>query len=689
MSKRKIFVRIALFFCVFLVIFFSFNTLMQPIWRDWNNYNTIYGFYEQPKNTIEVVFLGSSTTVNGYIPMQLYENYGICAYNLGTEQQPMLASYYWLEETYRLHSDSLKAVVINPSMLRRVPTDSFYRKALDGMRFSSIKFNAIKDYVDDPREIPSYLLSLLSYHDRWSSLEQEDFEKNGYEPATYTKGYNFITSQHLDSVSYNNLEISPYYIDETADGKKLNKEAAYYLDKMIDFCEEHSLKMIWIQTPDHNWSSAWHNAVADVMEEKGLDFFDFDFLPYFDEIDYNFALDNMDRWHENYSGASKITNWIGEYLATKCDIPDIRGDEKYAFMEDELKAYHANIRDVAAIRTASDPAEYLSTASQIPKCVVFVAVKDEAAYSLTKEQRASFEEIGLTALSTLTYRDSYFAVLDEGNVVIEQTDKWTDGEEKRDAISFSGEFGKGNQYTITSGGFAFGNTASILINGEEKAQDERGINIVVYNYETGEVIDSAVFDTLSSPERVIDLSAKLAEELAQGTSYDKLNDDLKKLYLYNRACDNTRTAAYLDYAIGESDVSDFLAAYWGKEGYTILISMWDDQAASYDASFRTALTSVGLTGFAEVETGDFYAAAVESGTVVFEQRGQGEEPLTLDAANYNILCGGKDSKNSIKVKGTEYASARRGMNVVVYDQQLKKVVYQAAYDMNTSAVLKS
>lgn len=689
MSKRKIFVRIALFFCVFLVVFFSFNTLMQPVWREWNNYNTVYGFYEQPKNTIEVVFLGSSTTANGYIPMQLYENYGICAYNLGTEQQPMLASYYWLEETYRLHSDSLKAVVINPAMLRRDASDSFYRKALDGMHFSSVKFNAIKDYVDGPSEIPSYLIPLLSYHDRWSSLEQEDFEKIGFEPDTYTRGYNFITTKHLDSSSYNKLQVSSYYIDKNAEAKKINKRALDYLNKMIDFCEEHSLKLICLMTPDYVWSSNWHNAVAEISEEKGLDFFDFNFLPYFDEIEYNFAIDNTDRWHENYSGASKITNWIGHYLSTECGIPDVRGDDKYAFMEDELKAYHANISNVAAIQTVSDPAAYLSIASQIPNCAVFVSIKDEAAYSLTKEQRESFEETGLTTLSTLTYRDSYLAVLEEGKVVIEQTDKWSDGEEERDAISLSGEFGKGDQYTITSGGFAFGNTASILINGEETAKDKRGINIVVYNYETGEVIDSTVFDTFSSSERIIDLSDKLAVELAQGTSYDQLDDDLKKLYLYNRICDNTRTAAYLDYAIDESRVSEFLAAYWGKDGYTILISMWDDQADSYDPSFQTALTSIGLAGFAEVEPGDSYAAVVDGGNVVSEQRERGQEPISLNGTDYKIACGGENSQNSIKVDGKEYAAAEHGINIVVYDQQLKTVVNQSSYDMSTAAVLES
>ena len=123
---KKNIIKITCFTLLGAIAIATLNFFFQPIWKDWNNYSTIYGFYEEPQNTIETIFLGSSVTINGITPMELYENNGVCAYNLGTEQQPLLASYYWLLEADRLHNETLKTVVLDTSMLRRTPDRAYY-----------------------------------------------------------------------------------------------------------------------------------------------------------------------------------------------------------------------------------------------------------------------------------------------------------------------------------------------------------------------------------------------------------------------------------------------------------------------------------------------------------------------------------------------------------------------------------
>ena len=114
--KRKDIVKIGIFMLIAWMIFGILDYFYQPVWKSWNNYNTINGFYKEPANTIETIFLGASIMVNGITPTELYRDYGICSYNLGTEQQPVMASYYWMLEAERLHADSLKTVVIDASM---------------------------------------------------------------------------------------------------------------------------------------------------------------------------------------------------------------------------------------------------------------------------------------------------------------------------------------------------------------------------------------------------------------------------------------------------------------------------------------------------------------------------------------------------------------------------------------------
>ena len=35
------------------VLFFLLGELFQPIWKGWNNYDTTYGFYEEPKDMVQ------------------------------------------------------------------------------------------------------------------------------------------------------------------------------------------------------------------------------------------------------------------------------------------------------------------------------------------------------------------------------------------------------------------------------------------------------------------------------------------------------------------------------------------------------------------------------------------------------------------------------------------------------------
>lgn len=48
---------------------------------------------------------------------------------------------------------------------------------------------------------------------------------------------------------------------------------------------------------------------------------------------------------------------------------------------------------------------------------------------------------------------------------------------------------------MSSAGWYSGGKASIVIDGTESARNEQGLNIVVFDHETGLVIDSVCFDT--------------------------------------------------------------------------------------------------------------------------------------------------------------------------------------------------
>lgn len=99
------------------------------------------------KNSVDVLFLGSSVVVNAFIPQEMYEDYGIRSYNLGSEQQSPFLSYYLLKEAYK--SQNPKAVVLDLKFMQRLhseainTTERLTRKTVDPMHWSANKVELI------------------------------------------------------------------------------------------------------------------------------------------------------------------------------------------------------------------------------------------------------------------------------------------------------------------------------------------------------------------------------------------------------------------------------------------------------------------------------------------------------------------------------------------------------------------
>ena len=595
MIRYRNLIKICLFWVIAVVLFGAVNVIVSPVWLEWNNYNTTHGFYEEPENTIETIFLGSSVVVNGMIPMELYETYGISSYNLGTEQQPMLASYYWLEEAYRLHPDTLDTLVLEVSMLRRTPEDAFFHKALDGMQLSRVKCRALADYTDDFREIISDLIPVLSYHDRWKSLADSDFSKLNCEMELYTRGYNYNGERYISYIEDVDLIAQPPYLEnEGVRETSLDYNSLLYLKRMMQFCASHEIRLVLMKAPifsDAYWSAGWttadHKAVKQIAEEYHLDFFDFNFWPYIDEIAYSNATDTFDGYHLNYSGARKLTSWFGRYLIRSCGNRDVRGEERYAFLEEELAQYKRSIVG-AGLGRITDPVAYLSYFADKEEYTVFVSVMDEASASLTARQREQFTDLGLEQLSGLAYRDAYLGIINNNTIEIDEVKRYNEEkileeseevseqyeindlehieelialeETKKDAaedaaeaeqlsqedtlpLTVEGRLPDGKEYKLSSGGFASGYVASCEIDGVEYAPNQRGLNIVVYDHVLKKVVDTAVFDTFASPVR----ESKIIEEsldqaLAEGKTFSELSPLEQQLWLYNQACEERRSA---------------------------------------------------------------------------------------------------------------------------------------------------
>lgn len=694
--ERKISIRMILFLSIFGVLFVFANILMQLNWSDWDTSDRLKGFYKEPENRIEVLMLGSSVIANSMIPTELYEKYGICSYNLGTAQQPVMVSYYWLLEAYKRHPKTLKTVIMDASVIGYEPPEECYRGAIDSMQFSRVKYQAVKDYTGNKsfQETMSYFVPLFSYHTRWKSLGKGDFYEKYDKTANIKKGYQFALDRYYDLDAYDRLSVPQYYMDEEAETIELNPKGLEYLKKIVDFCREKEIKFVLIKTPVlDKWKTSAHNAVQSVADTYGIDFFDFNFTPLYDEIDYNFAMDSTDGLHMNYYGAQKMTSWIGNYLVTECGVTDVRKDKDYKYLNAQVNQFHMGVTDIMRLQEITDPAEYLSETVTNTDYTVFIMAMDDAAKALTEEQRKKFADTGLMLLSELEFRDSYLAVVNRGDIVYEMSghEKTFGDENERESkqaepaevltqgIAWQNMLDNGSVYSLQSSGFNQGNTASCRIDGIEYALGERGLQFIVYDNRTNRVVHTAHFDThLSSERSPWDLSQDLREAMDSGQNYMDLADKTLGFYLYNRRCDNARFAAQLRQDTDNAGFLPFLKTYTEKEDTVIFLVTKGDVTGLLDDASKEWMRQYGLKELSEMERGSSWSAVIENGRVVLEQSGGEQRTISQNGGYYMLESSGKESGDCgyVTINGKKY-TASEGIQIVVYDTVSKTVQNRA------------
>lgn len=475
------------------------NSFLKPEWTKWNNYYSIKGFYEEPEQTIETLFLGASVIQSGVSPMEMYEDHGIVSYNLGTEQQPVLGSYYWLRETYDYHSETLKTVVFDVSALRSKSKDSFYHKCLDNMRFSKNKIEAAYEYKDkNIGDAVSFLVPLISYHGRWSSLEESDFTKYSWETVTGTRGYYYIDNNYMKKEGLDGVTINSPVLDENAEPAELLEHSLEYFYRMVDFCKEKGIKLVLVKTNTRIWDSALHNAVQQIADDCGLEFYDFNFDPLYSYDGFLHAFDSRgDGKHLNYFGAYKLSKWMGDYLVNECGATDVRDNPKFDFMKEQYKEYEARVLQRVDLTSSKSLTEYLSIAFEGDN-TVFLTVKGNAVGGMSDSVKVFLRENGLVKLADLAADDSYVAVVQKGEVVYELT-----GSEKNATkpISYKGTLPDGKSFRLESGGTETGDTADIIIDKVSEMSADDGLNILVYSNELELSLHTVKFNTAKGTGR--------------------------------------------------------------------------------------------------------------------------------------------------------------------------------------------
>ena len=89
-KKLEFAVRLVCFFILLGSCYYAYCRWITPKFftdTDWPTTTTFAGFYDLDKDSVDVLFLGSSHGVTSFCPQEVYNQYGITSYNLSSDQQ--------------------------------------------------------------------------------------------------------------------------------------------------------------------------------------------------------------------------------------------------------------------------------------------------------------------------------------------------------------------------------------------------------------------------------------------------------------------------------------------------------------------------------------------------------------------------------------------------------------------------
>ncbi len=451
-----------------------------------NNYYSFDYLYDLPKDSLDVVYLGTSQFHLGITPLEIWNEYGITGSSFNTPSCRAWTAYYMLEEI--LEYQSPKVIVLDAAILRNWGSNIIAnRRTIGQFKFSFRKLQALYDCLElegnTLDEAINRTFEFFAYHDKWDSLTKEDFTDD-VSSMTYQKGYWMTT----DCTSYSGMN---HEKNQKVEVTQIDDKTIEYMAKIQDLCSKKGIDLMLTKLPSDMWNQTYSEMVGGWAEENQIPFLDMTQKKLLKEMKFDEENSYFDSNHLNYIGAETVSSYLGNYLVENYTFGST--SQKNAEKWDADYRKYENYRSVRIMEISKDLCEFIELAKN-PNYIICFSIKDDAAAGLSDQEIEKLQSLGIDTGFAQNYRGSMVAVVDNETTVEQYYGN--------DAQSCTYHPYENCEIQLISKGFDAGNDSSIQINGQEYSKNSRGLNVVVYDKQTNEVISSNVFDTnLPADER--------------------------------------------------------------------------------------------------------------------------------------------------------------------------------------------
>lgn len=458
---------------IFLFCLISMTLYARFEWKDTEG---ISQFYDLDEQLVDVIFFGSSRcycTVNEAI---LWNDYGIPAYNMGESSQNIGNTYFYMKEALKTQSPKYMLVEVSFAALPFVPDNSyadFYRNTIN-MKWSQNFFDNL-DYSASLFRAPEQLkkevfLKVPVIHSRYKELTQRDFQEPIHFKARYSGSWS--------SESYDTPQVKEWQYSI-----KIGKEEQAYLKKMIDLAEENDVTIGFFVAPFcvDEYNQALLNSIKEFANNEGVEFINFN--DYYEEQGFDFATDmraeNHIGSHINNYGSDKITRSFGDYLKDSCGLVDKRGDEAYSKWDEMGEVWEHEIRN-HQMSSMDDLESYIVALNRTIDTTYVISLNGDYQTSMADKHFVT------PLLQFLEFEPDFY---ETGGIAVKSgPDTLFLSHGSKDYLWHT-KLGYHDLAVTSKDG-----VSRIIFNNQDYKKVADGLNLLVYDNYTGELIDAVGFD---------------------------------------------------------------------------------------------------------------------------------------------------------------------------------------------------
>lgn len=324
----------------FLTAFCQRKTYLE-YWGAWNYMSKVNEFYALQDNTLDYLCVGSSHMYCSLNPLEVWDSTGAAGFILATQQQPLMASYYYIKEA--LKTQSPKVVVVEAWMGTAEDShdSAVLYDAIDPLKPSFNKLQMIRDLVPKG-ERKAYYFNLIKYHSRWQEITLSEiyaFVKSLFvKPVDTYRGFVALDGDHE---TVNHL---PDY--DTVEAKPVSAYNAQILANMKALIEANGGEMVLLFGPYGTQEAepiAAMKGMQQWAQENNVAILDY--AQMLEDLSVDPKADYYDDGHLDVSGAAKLSRHFAQWLKERgiANTPGIDTEKWQADYNAYLAAFSADL----------------------------------------------------------------------------------------------------------------------------------------------------------------------------------------------------------------------------------------------------------------------------------------------------------------------------------------------------------